>query len=100
MILHHLELGWLHSTRQEASYYYCLSNRKNGTDLQVDNGTKLAEMLVEFADVVELGGNLPNQQLGVKREWDPFIEALVVWFVKVWSAQRRKMNPLFSHEGV
>lgn len=64
----------------------------NRTDLQVDNGTKLAEMLVEFADVVELGGNLPNQQLGVKREWDPFIEALVVWFVKVWSAQRRKMN--------
>lgn len=57
-------------------------------------------MLVEFADVVELGGNLPNQQLGVKREWDPFIEALVVWFVKVWSAQRRKMNPLFSHKGV
>lgn len=57
-------------------------------------------MLVEFADVVELGGNLPNQQLGVKREWDPFIEALVVWFVKVWSAQRRKMNPLFSHEGI
>lgn len=77
-----------------------MKQKQNGTDLQVDNGTKLAEMLVEFADVVELGGNLPNQQLGVKREWDPFIEALVVRFVKVWSAQRRKMNPLFSHEGV
>lgn len=47
-------------------------------------------MLIEFADVVELGGNLPNQQLGVRREWDPFMVALMVWFVKVGSEQRRK----------
>lgn len=28
--------------------------KQNSTDLQVDDGPKLAEMLVEFADVVEL----------------------------------------------
>lgn len=55
------------------------------TDLQVDDGAKLAEMFVEFADVVELGGNLPNQQLGVRKEWRSFVKALVVGFVKVWS---------------
>lgn len=66
-----------------------LVQKRSSTDLQVDDGPKLAEVLVEFADVVELGGNLPNQQLGVLRKRGPFIEALVVWLVKVWSAQRR-----------
>lgn len=40
-------------------------------------------MLVEFADVVELGGNLPNKQLGIRSELSPFVAALVVGFVKV-----------------
>lgn len=51
--------------------------------LEVDDGAKLAEMFIEFADVVELRGNLPNQQLGVRREWRSFVVALVVGFVKV-----------------
>ncbi len=59
------------------------------TDLQVDDGAKLAEMFIEFADVVELRRNLPNQQLGVGREWGSPVEALVVGFVKVGSEQRR-----------
>lgn len=59
-----------------------------GTDLQVDDGAKLAEMFVEFADVVELGGNLPNQQLGVRTERGSFVVALVVGFVKVGSGHR------------
>lgn len=58
------------------------------TDLQVDDGSKLAEMLVEFADVVELGGNLPNKQLGVRSKLSPFVAALVVGFIKVDSEQR------------
>lgn len=40
-------------------------------------------MFIEFADVVELRGNLPNKQLGVRRELSSFVEALVVGFVKV-----------------
>lgn len=52
-------------------------------NLQVDNGAKLAEVFIEFADIVELMRNLPNQQLGVGREWEPFVEALVVGLVKV-----------------
>lgn len=47
-------------------------------------------MFVEFADVVELGGNLPNQQLGVRKEWRSFVVALVVGFVKVGSVQQRR----------
>lgn len=74
----------------------CVNNQRGskpghsypGTDLQVDDGSKLAEMLVEFADVVKLGGNLPNKQLGVGRELSPFVAALVVGFVKVDSEQR------------
>lgn len=46
-------------------------------------------MFIEFADVVELRGNLPNQQLGVRRERGSFVEALVVGFVEVWSEQRK-----------
>lgn len=46
-------------------------------------------MFIEFADVVELGRNLPNQQLGVRREWGSFVVALVVGFVEVGSKQRR-----------
>lgn len=45
-------------------------------------------MLVEFADVVELGGNLPNKQLGVRSKLSPFVAALVVGFIKVDSEQR------------
>ncbi len=48
-------------------------------------------MFIEFADVVELGGNLPNQQLGVWREWGSFVVALVVGLVKVGSEQRREI---------
>ena len=47
-------------------------------------------MFIEFADVVELGGNLPNQQLGVRKEWRSFVVALVVGFVKVGSEQQRR----------
>lgn len=54
-----------------------LKNR-TGTNLQVDNGAKLAEMLIEFADVVELRWNLPNKQLGVGGELSSFMVALVV----------------------
>lgn len=46
-------------------------------------------MFIEFADIVELWGNLPYQQLGVSREWGSFVVALVVGFVKVGSEQRR-----------
>lgn len=46
-------------------------------------------MLIEFADVVELGRYLPNQQLGVRREWGSFVVALVVWFGEVGSVERR-----------
>lgn len=42
-------------------------------------------MLVEFADVVELRGNLPNKKLGVWRELSSFMVELVVWFVEVGS---------------
>lgn len=52
-------------------------------NLQVNDGAKLAEMFIEFADVVELCRNLPNQQLGVQREWGSFVVALVVGFVEV-----------------
>lgn len=56
-------------------------------------------MFVEFADVVELGGNLPNQQLGVGREWGSFVVALVVGFVKVGSEQRKEIKQL-SEDGI
>lgn len=49
-------------------------------------------MFIEFADVVELRGNLPNQQLGVRREWRSFVVALVVGFVKVGSEQRSHLT--------
>lgn len=46
-------------------------------------------MLIEFADVVELGRNLTNQQLGVWGEWGSCVVALVVGFVKIGPVQRR-----------
>lgn len=49
-------------------------------------------MFIEFADVVEVRGNLPNQQLGVRRERGSFVVALVVWFVKIGSKQRGKLK--------
>lgn len=45
-------------------------------------------MLVEFADVVELGGNLPNQQLCVGGELGSPVEALMVGLVEAGSEQR------------
>lgn len=42
-------------------------------------------MFIKFADVVEVRGNLPNQQFGVRRERDSFVVALVVGFVKIGS---------------
>lgn len=48
-------------------------------------------MFIEFADVVELWRNLPNQQLGVQREWGSFVVALVVGFVEVGSEQTREI---------
>lgn len=42
-------------------------------------------MFVEFADVVELTGNLPNQQLAVECvEWASLVVTMVIGFVKVW----------------
>lgn len=63
-----------------------------GTDLQVDNGAKLAEMLIEFADIVELWRNLPNKELGVGREISSFVVTLVVGFVEVWPDKREKRS--------
>lgn len=57
-------------------------------------------MFIEFADVVELGGNLSNQQLGVRREWDSFVVALVVGVVKVGSGQRRYIVKQFNECGI
>lgn len=62
------------------------------TDLQVDDGAELAEMFVEFADVVEFRGNLPNQQLCVQVEWGSLVIALVVGFVKAEPEQRREFR--------
>lgn len=64
--------------------------QKTETDLQVDDDAELAEMLIEFADVVELRGNLPNQQLGVGGiEGGSLLVALVVGLVEVVSEQKR-----------
>lgn len=60
------------------------------THLQVDDGSKLAEMFIEFADVVKLCRNLPHQQLGVGGEWRSFMVALMVWLVEVRSKCRRQ----------
>lgn len=57
-------------------------------------------MFIEFADVVELGGNLPNQQLGVSGEWGSFVVALVVGLVKVGSEQRREIIKQFNEDGI
>ena len=52
-------------------------------------------MFIEFADVVELRGNLSNQQLCVGRvEWGSLVVALVVGFVKVGSEQKREIKLL------
>ena len=57
-------------------------------------------MFIEFADVVELGGNLPNQQLGVRREWGSFVVALVVGFVEVGPEKRREIIPHFNEDRI
>lgn len=49
-------------------------------------------MFIEFADVVELWGNLPNKQLGIGRELSSFVVALVVGFVEAGPEQKRKNN--------
>lgn len=71
--------------------------KHTGTDLQVDDGAKLAEMLIEFADVVELRGNLPNKQLGVERERSSFVVALVVGIVKTRSGQETRGSLSIIH---
>lgn len=47
-------------------------------------------MFIEFADVVEQRGNLPDQQLGVKRERKSLVVALVVGFIEIGSMQMRE----------
>lgn len=54
-------------------------------------------MIIEFADVVKGRGNLPNQQLGVLRERNSFVVALVVELIKIGSAQTRE-DYLFQYE--
>lgn len=49
-------------------------------------------MFIEFADVVQLRGNLPNQQLGVVGEWSSFVVALMVGLVEAGSMQRRYIS--------
>lgn len=53
-------------------------------------------MFIEFADVVKGRGNLPNQQLGVLRERNSFVVALVVELIKIGSTQTRE-DYLFQH---
>lgn len=47
-------------------------------------------MFIEFADVVEQRGNLPDQQLGVLRERKSLVVALVVGFIEIGSMQMRE----------
>lgn len=56
-------------------------------------------MFIEFADVVKLGRNLPNQQLGVRKEWGSFVVALVVGFVEVGSEQKRGIIKQLNEDG-
>lgn len=39
--------------------------QKRCAHLEVDYSAKLAKVLIEFADVVELWGNLPNGQFSI-----------------------------------
>lgn len=65
------------------------------TYLQVDDGSKLAEMFIEFADVIEFGGNLPNQQLCVRGvEGTSSVVAQMVGFDIVRSEEGKRMNGL------
>lgn len=57
-------------------------------------------MLVEFADVVEQRGDLPNQQLGVLRERKSLVVALVVGFIEVGSMQMRGKVRHFSANAI
>lgn len=57
-------------------------------------------MFIEFADVVEHGGNLPNQQFGILRERKSLVVALVVGFIKIGSTKTREKIHDFSVNGV
>lgn len=47
-------------------------------------------MFIEFTDVVEQRGNLPDQQLGVLRERKSLVVALVVGFIENGSMRMRE----------
>lgn len=63
------------------------------THLQVNDGAKLAEVLVEFADVVQLGWDGAHIQFGVgQTEGVLLVEALVIRLIVVgpvgWMGER------------
>lgn len=68
----------------------CLVQKTNDTSyLYIDDGSKLAEMLIEFCDIVELTWDLAHLQLGVNIVI-PLRKTALMLVVKVWSKRREK----------
>lgn len=71
-----------------------MQKTNDGSYLNINNGSKLAEVLVEFCDIVELAWDLAHFQLGVNI-MIPLWKTALMLVVKVLPKQRGKMEKSF-----